>query len=135
MEEKSKATCFVVGRTADAFPDLIREIKNRGHEVAAHSYYHAPLTKLSQEEFRADLEKNLEALNKCGCGNIIGYRAPTFSLVESVQWHIRSLLHVESNTLPLFYQPKILFMAGKILERKDISMGSMKSHYIPVGFL
>ena len=84
--KKSKATCFVVGRTADAFPDLVKEIKNRGNEIAAHSYYHAPLTNLSKEEFKADLEKNLEALNRCGCNDIIGYRAPTFSLVESAQW-------------------------------------------------
>ena len=81
-----KATFFVVGRTADALPDLVKEILWQGHEIAAHSYGHDPLTKFSPDAFRRDLDKNIESLTKCGCNEVIGYRAPTFSLVESVKW-------------------------------------------------
>jgi polysaccharide deacetylase family protein (PEP-CTERM system associated) len=87
-----KATFFVVGQTADAFPDLIKEIYSQGHEIAAHSYSHEPITSLTPDKFQKDLEKNVEALLKCGCTPIVGYRAPTFSLVESVKW-VYQILH------------------------------------------
>jgi peptidoglycan/xylan/chitin deacetylase (PgdA/CDA1 family) len=35
-----KATFFVVGARADAHPDLILEIRRRGHAVASHGYHH-----------------------------------------------------------------------------------------------
>ncbi len=82
----SKCTFFVVGRTAEAFPDLIREIIKKGHEVACHTYHHIHLTKLSEDEFKQDLEKCLSAFQKCGVSNTIGFRAPTFSLVKSSAW-------------------------------------------------
>src|SRR5687767_4322196 len=46
--ETMRASCtfFVVGRTARAYPDLIREILHKGHEVACHSDDHRPLAEL-----------------------------------------------------------------------------------------
>jgi peptidoglycan/xylan/chitin deacetylase (PgdA/CDA1 family) len=35
-----EATFFVLGWVADRFPDLVREIERRGHEVATHGYSH-----------------------------------------------------------------------------------------------
>src|SRR4029079_17518052 len=36
------ATWFVPAHTAQVFPDAVRALADRGHEVAAHSMYHAP---------------------------------------------------------------------------------------------
>ena len=39
-EANVKVTHFVLGWVADRYPDLIREIDQRGHEVACHGYSH-----------------------------------------------------------------------------------------------
>lgn len=52
-----KATFFVVGTWADKYPDALRKISERGHEIGNHSYNHADYTKLSANEITADLDK------------------------------------------------------------------------------
>lgn len=89
--QKLKCTFFVVGRTAESFPDLIREIINRGHETACHTHQHIHLTKLTEKQFAEDLDANITALQKCGATSITGFRAPTFSMVESSRWAYRIL--------------------------------------------
>lgn len=85
-EIKSKATFFIVGEVAEKYPSLIKMISDEGHEIACHSYKHITLDRQTKQEFRDDLKKNLDALKKAGAKNILGYRAPTFSLTEKTQW-------------------------------------------------
>jgi len=81
-----RATFFVVGAVAERHPTLIREIAAAGHELACHTHGHVPLDRQTPESLRADLERNLEALSRCGAGEVIGFRAPTFSLTEATRW-------------------------------------------------
>jgi polysaccharide deacetylase family protein (PEP-CTERM system associated) len=82
------ATCtfFCVGQVAELYPSLIQEIVAEGHEVALHSHTHAPINQQTQEAFRADLHQNLEALYRAGSKDIVGYRAPIFSLTQETAW-------------------------------------------------
>ena len=41
-----KATFFTLGYIAEKFPELIREIDKRGHEIASHSYSHQDIRKI-----------------------------------------------------------------------------------------
>jgi len=69
-----KATFFVLGWVAEKFPELIKDIADKGHEVASKGFYHRIATDLSQSEFREDLSQGREALeNACG-REIHGYR-------------------------------------------------------------
>ena len=45
-----EATFFVLGWVAERFPDLVREIERRGHEVASHGYSHRLLTFMRPDE-------------------------------------------------------------------------------------
>jgi polysaccharide deacetylase family protein (PEP-CTERM system associated) len=81
-----KCTFFVVGKIAERYPDLIKEIKFKCHEIACHSYEHVPIDKLGKENFRQDIEKNINALLKAGADRIAGFRAPVFSLTERSLW-------------------------------------------------
>jgi polysaccharide deacetylase family protein (PEP-CTERM system associated) len=80
------ATFFTVGDVARAHPALIRRIAEAGHEIACHSDRHLPLDDQGPASFRDDLRRNMEALHAAGAGEIRGYRAPFFSLVERTRW-------------------------------------------------
>lgn len=80
------ATFFCEGRTVDEFPSLIGEISARGHEIACHTYSHRPLFSVSVDEFRRDLEQNIETIYKATSLTVKGFRAPFFSSVPKTKW-------------------------------------------------
>lgn len=81
-----RCTFFVVGDVAEAYPSLIREIFEKGHEIACHGYRHIPLDQQTPDQFRNLLEANRNALTRAGARNIQGFRAPIFSLTEKTTW-------------------------------------------------
>src|SRR5262249_55781480 len=60
---KAKATFFLIGRKAEAHPELVRAISARGHAIGLHSYEHDRLVALrSRKRVRADLERGIRVL-------------------------------------------------------------------------
>jgi peptidoglycan/xylan/chitin deacetylase (PgdA/CDA1 family) len=59
-----KTTFFTNGRTAEEFPDCIKEIIKRGHELGAHSYFMEDLSNIKREEEEAALQKTMVTLEK-----------------------------------------------------------------------
>jgi polysaccharide deacetylase family protein (PEP-CTERM system associated) len=82
----STATCFVVGWVAERHPQLVKEIVAAGHEVASHSYMHRRVTTLTPEQFREDLRRSRDVLEQVAGERVLGYRAPSFSIVPGVDW-------------------------------------------------
>src|SRR5918994_7770926 len=70
----ARATFFVLGMTAARYPELVREIATRGHEIAAHGHAHERVYDQTREAFRADLERGLEALEAATGARATGYR-------------------------------------------------------------
>ena len=61
----ARATFFVVGRKAEAHPEVVQAILDAGHAVGLHSHEHDRLFSLRGERrVRADLERGLAALEK-----------------------------------------------------------------------
>lgn len=85
-KENTKATFFCVGEMANDFPEVIKRIANRGHEVACHSNKHLWLNKLSKEEVMEDTRKAVDSLEQCVGQKVISYRAPAFSVGETNPW-------------------------------------------------
>ena len=81
-----KGTFFVLGWVADRHRSLVREIHDRGHEVAAHSYWHRPVYETTPEEFRTDLRRVRDLLADLTGAAIVGYRAPTYSVTRASLW-------------------------------------------------
>ena len=79
-------TVFVVGTAAEAHPDLVTEAVALGHEVGLHSWDHTPLTELSPDRFREETQRGKDLLEHLVGDPIVGYRAPTFSLVRETMW-------------------------------------------------
>ncbi len=79
-----RATFFILGWIAERLPNLVREIHDRGHEVASHGYNHRLCVEESSQGLRDDLIMSRELLEDI-CGSpVLGYRAPSFSIDRKV---------------------------------------------------
>ena len=85
-EAERRATFFVIGRVAESAPLLIKEIANRGHEIAYHSHNHISLTEEVPERFRSESGADKEKLEQISGKPVIGFRAPRFSLTPESKW-------------------------------------------------
>lgn len=81
-----KATFFVLGYIAERFPDLVREISSRGHEIGSHGHSHQLVYKQTPEEFETDLDRSLTAIEVATGKKPRIYRAPGFSINEQSEW-------------------------------------------------
>jgi len=68
-----KATFFLVGFWIDKYPEMVKEIYNRGFEIGIHSNTHPDMTKLSKSEIREELTINLDMVE-----NLTGFRPKLF---------------------------------------------------------
>ena len=82
---------FILGWVAERFPLLVKDIQARGHEIGCHSYWHRLIYDLTSEEFREDTHRAKDTIESAAGVEIIGYRAPSFSLTERSQWALEIL--------------------------------------------
>lgn len=67
-EHKVKTTFFLVGDWVEKYPESVKEIAKRGHDVGNHSDTHAHMTQISKTEQLNEIEecnKKIEAITKC----------------------------------------------------------------------
>ncbi len=83
-----RATFFIVGQIARDCPALVRAIHARGHEVASHGWDHRRLHHHTPDSFRADVARSTDALEQVTGARVVGYRAPTFSVVRATGWAV-----------------------------------------------
>ena len=102
-EYNAKATFFLVGIWVDKYPELVKEIAARGHEIGNHSDSHAHFTQISESKIRQELDScsdKIEALT--GVRPTLfrppygDYNSKVITVVrdegyEAVQWSIDSL--------------------------------------------
>jgi len=81
-----KATFFALGWVADQMPEVIRGIAERGHEVASKGYYHRSIQEMTPGEFREDLLRAREALERASGQRVIGHRIARGRLGPSDLW-------------------------------------------------
>lgn len=55
-EYNAKATFFLVGIWVDKYPELVKEIAARGHEIGNHSDSHAHFTQIAESKIRAEMD-------------------------------------------------------------------------------
>ncbi|RJP29005.1 MAG: DUF3473 domain-containing protein [Candidatus Omnitrophota bacterium] len=83
-----KATFFVLGVIAERLPQAVKNIVNSGHEIASHGYQHRPIFTLKPEQFKDDLMRSKNALERITGTQIIGFRAPYWSITKKSLWAI-----------------------------------------------
>lgn len=86
------ATFFCLGWVARRYPSLITSIAERGHEVASHGWWHRRVTTLTPGEFREDVRSSKRLLEDQTGRAVLGYRAPSFSIVPGREWALDILI-------------------------------------------
>lgn len=87
----SKATFFTLGCIGEDYPDIVKAIVRDGHDLASHGYGHQLAYKQSYEEFYADVKKSVDILENLTGEKVLGYRAPSWSIVESNLHYLEAL--------------------------------------------
>lgn len=72
-----KGTWFVPGHTAETFPEIVKDIYARSHEIGHHGYRHEDIIGSPKKKEGEILRNGLDALsNSIGVDEIAGFRAP-----------------------------------------------------------
>jgi polysaccharide deacetylase family protein (PEP-CTERM system associated) len=147
-ESGVKGTFFVLGWVAERYPNLVREIVSRGHELACHSYWHRLIFNLEPKEFREDTLRAKAVLEQAAGLPVYGYRAPSFSIVTSSLWALEILAEsgftYDSSIYPIHHDtygipsaPRAPFRidtpAGPIMEYPMSTFRMLGKHNLPVG--
>lgn len=100
-----KSTFFTLGWVAQRCPELIKAIADQGHELASHGFNHQRATEMTQQDFFKDVEQSKKTLEDLSGKEVIGYRAPSFSINDSNTWVYDVLLELgfqySSSTYPI----------------------------------
>ena len=80
-ERGVKATFFVIGESAEVYPEIVTREAAEGHIVGNHTYHHVEITKLSVTAAREEIEKTNEILEKL-TQKKTEYVRPPFGVLE-----------------------------------------------------
>ena len=85
-------TFFVLGWVAKRTPGLVRRIADAGHEIGSHTWSHPRISALTPEQFREELRSSKAILEDQGGQAVVGFRAPSFSILPGMEWAFDVLL-------------------------------------------
>jgi polysaccharide deacetylase family protein (PEP-CTERM system associated) len=85
-EHQATATFFCLAWVAQRHPGMIRRIVGAGHEIASHGWWHRRVTTLTPMQFRYEVRASKGLLEDVSGTRVMGYRAPSFSIVRGFEW-------------------------------------------------
>jgi polysaccharide deacetylase family sporulation protein PdaB len=98
-----KATFFLVGDWIERFPESVKKLYDRGHEIGNHSYNHGHYNSMSEQQIHADMDKCDKMIEEITGVKPTLFRAPygeynntviracKSSGREYIQWNVDSL--------------------------------------------
>jgi polysaccharide deacetylase family protein (PEP-CTERM system associated) len=88
----TRATFFVLGWVAERFPELVAKIARAGHEIASHGFAHRLVYDQTPQAFRFDVRRAKQILEDAAGVEVIGYRAPSYSITPQSLWALDILI-------------------------------------------
>ncbi|MCX7772990.1 MAG: polysaccharide deacetylase family protein [Clostridia bacterium] len=100
---QAKATFFIVGLWAEKYPETVKLIASRGHEIANHGYSHQHMAQIPEAKIEEEITRCTEVLEKLSGARITLFRPPygeynstTVKVsrrmnYEIIQWDVDSL--------------------------------------------
>jgi polysaccharide deacetylase family sporulation protein PdaB len=115
LEERGiHTTFFLVGFWVDKYPDRVREIAERGHEVANHSTTHPEMSKLGKEQMKSEILTTQKKIEELAGDRAVRLIRPPFGdyndlLIQTcrelnfypIQWDVDSLDWKEQGVQPM----------------------------------
>jgi len=90
-EHNTKATFFVLGWIAERYPELVRQIADKGHEIGSRGFLHQPLLRLSETARREDLVRSKESLEDTIGRAVTGFRLSDGWLKRRDLWFLNEV--------------------------------------------
>lgn len=84
-KNNAKATFFMLGSNAAAFPDVVKDLKDAGMELGNHTYDHLDLTTLDSESVTSQIKRTNDAISGAAGVPATVMRPPGGAYNESVQ--------------------------------------------------
>ena len=147
-----KTTFFLVGNWVDKYPDMVKEIFARGHEIGNHSDTHAHMSQLGEQGIRNELHTMSDKVEKLtgvrptlfrppyGDYNDRVIRVSRAEGYEAVQWSIDSLDWKDRGTQDIIKQCTYRVDNGDIVlfhnDSNDIvnALPTVIQHYQGLGY-
>ena len=89
---EARGTFFVLGWVAARHPSLVQRIAAAGHEIASHGFDHELVYHQTPAAFRDDVRRARALLQDLSGQEVIGYRAPSYTIVARTQWALPILV-------------------------------------------
>jgi len=90
-QHEAKATFFVLGQVAEHYPELVKSIHKAGHEIGVHGYDHYQFFRMDYEMAKDQLKRARSLLQDLTGQEVLGHRAPAFSINEENKWALELL--------------------------------------------
>jgi len=147
-----KTTFFLVGGWVDKYPDMVKEIFARGHEIGNHSNTHPQMSKLGEEGIREELRMMSDKVEKLTGVRPTLFRPPYGDYndrviqvaraegYEAVQWSVDSLDWKDRGTQDIIKRCTYKVENGDIVlfhnDSNDIvnALPTVIQHYQGLGF-
>jgi polysaccharide deacetylase family protein (PEP-CTERM system associated) len=141
----ARGTFFVLGWIAKHRPEVVLAISSAGHEIASHGFWHERVTTLDRDAFREDVRSSKLALEDLVGAKVIGYRAPSFSIIPGCEWAFDVLLEegyrYDSSLFPIHRRgygypnsprhPHVIQRTGGRLAEFPLATTSILSYPVP----
>ena len=124
-----KLTFFIVGDWIDRYPESVKKIYEKGHEIGCHSDTHPHVSRLSKEKNLEEIQKCVEKIEKITGNRTDLYRAPygeynntVINTAEengyyTIQWNIDTLDYNGKTGTEMWSRIKDKLDNGSIMEQ------------------
>ncbi len=106
-----RATFFTLGWIAQEMPEVIRKVADRGHEVASKGFFHRHLRQMEPAEFREDVQRAREAIERACGRRVLGYRVARGTFTPADTWAL-DILAEEGFAYDSSIYPRLFCIAG-----------------------
>ena len=142
-----RATFFVLGWVAERNRALVQDIAARGHEIACHGYGHQMIQRQTRLEFAKDVQRAKTAIEDAAGAAVVGFRAPTFSVMQDTLWSLEVLWEAgflyDSSIFPIIHDRygipdaprfpyRVPVMNGHGIAEFPLSTISILGHRLPI---
>lgn len=128
-----RATFFTIGWIAEEMPEVVRKVADRGHEVASKGFFHRTLRQMDPSEFRDDLVRSREAIERASGRKVLGYRVARGTFTPADTWAL-DILADEGFAYDSSIYPRLFCIAGQPFRRfpHEHRRGDRVLHEVPL---